>query len=132
MAYLRPPVFQRRIFNNLAMKFGIGGAQTFVVTGRKSREPKTVPVIPVEVGGQRYVVSTRGEAEWVRNLRAAGGYCELRKGKTIEKLRAVEVPTEERAPILADYRSKVGREVKGYFEKLPDARDHPVFRLESS
>lgn len=129
MAYLRPPAFQRRIFNSIALKFGIGGSQTFTVTGRKSGVPKTVPVIPIEFEGQRYVISTRGESEWVRNLRAAGGACELRKGGAIEKLRAVELPVSERAPILADYQAKVGREVKGYFKKLPDAADHPVFRL---
>ena len=130
MAYLRPPAFQRRIFNNVSMKFGFGGAQTLVVTGRKSGDPKPIPVIPVEHGGQRYVISTRGEAEWVRNLRAAGGACELRKGGAIQKLRAVELPVEERAAILDVYRVKAGRAVKGYFEKLPDAADHPVFRLE--
>lgn len=131
MAYLRPPAFQRRVFNSIAMKFGIGGSQTFVVTGRKSGAPRTVPVIPIEFEGQRYVISTRGESEWVRNLRAASGACELRKSGAIEQLRAVELPVAERAPILAHYQTKVGREVKGYFEKLPDAVDHPVFRLEA-
>ena len=131
MTYLRPNAFERRIFSNIAMKFGIGGAETFVVTGRKSGDPKPVPVIPLEHAGQRYVISTRGEAEWVRNLRAAGGACELRKGKKAEKLRALEVPLGERPPILDAYRLKAGRSVKGYFEKLPEATDHPVFRLEA-
>lgn len=132
MVYLRPPAFQRRVFNILAMKFGIGGAQTLVVTGRKSGTRQTIPVIPIQHGGGRYVVSTRGEAEWVRNLRAANGACELRKGGSSEKLRAAEVPVEERAPIIDEYRSKLGRQVKGYFEKLPDGADHPVFRLDSA
>ncbi|MEO6397917.1 MAG: nitroreductase/quinone reductase family protein [Tepidiformaceae bacterium] len=131
MAYLRPNAFERRIFSNIAMKFGIGGSETFVVTGRKSGEPKLVPVTPLDHGGQRYVISTRGESEWVRNLRAAGGACELRKGAKAEKLHASEVPVEECPPILAAYRLKAGRPVKAYFEKLPDAADHPVFRLGS-
>jgi len=30
-----------------------------------------------EVGGSRYIVSARGETQWVKNLRAAGGAAEL-------------------------------------------------------
>ena len=36
---------------------------------------------------------------------------------------------EQRAPILAAYRIKAGKQVDGYFAKLPDPADHPVFRL---
>ncbi len=130
MAYLRPPAFQRKVFNSLAMRFGIGGSTAFTVAGRKSGKALSIPVIPVETGGGRYLVSTRGEAEWVRNLRAAAGKCELtRKGKT-EKLQATEVPTGERGPILEAYRKVAGSVVKSYFAKLPDAADHPTFKIE--
>ena len=37
---------------------------------RRSKQPQEIPVIPVDVGGTKYVVSTRGESEWVKNLRA--------------------------------------------------------------
>ena len=43
--------------------------------------------------------------------------------------RAEEVPVGERAPIIAAYRAKAGREVDGYWKKLPADADHPVFRL---
>jgi hypothetical protein len=74
MAYVRPPFFVRRVFNPLAMRFGIGGATTLVVPRRGSQKPQRIPVIPVEHDGARYLVSTRGESEWVRNLyrKAAG------------------------------------------------------------
>src|SRR3989442_1464784 len=129
MAYLKPPLVTRRLFNPLAMKFGIGGSVTLAVPGRRSGEPLQVPVIPVEYGGARYLVSTRGETDWVRNLRAAGKG-ELRSGGKTEVFRATEVPVEERPPILGAYRQKAGKTVDAYFAKLPDPADHPVFRIE--
>jgi hypothetical protein len=78
MAYVKVPWFQRRVFNPLAMRFGMWGTRTLAVRGRRSGRELRVPVVPVEHGGARYLVSVRGEAEWVRNLRAAGGEAELR------------------------------------------------------
>jgi hypothetical protein len=42
---------------------------------------------------------------------------------------AAEVPVEQRAPIIAAYRPLAGRVVDGYWRKLPDDADHPVFAL---
>lgn len=124
MAYLSPPFFVRRIFNPLAMRFGIGGSTALAVKGRRSGKMLRVPVIPVEHEGARYIVSTRGEADWVKNLRAAG---ELRLCD--ETLTAQEVPVAETPPIIAAYRKVAGRTVKAYWETLPDPADHPTFRL---
>jgi deazaflavin-dependent oxidoreductase (nitroreductase family) len=129
MAYLKPPLFTRRLFNPLAMRFGMGGTKTLAVRKRKTGEIQRVPVIPAEYENARYIVSTRGESDWVRNLRRAGE-AELRDGDRSESLQATEVPVEERPPILAAYRKKAGRTVESYFEKLPDPADHPVFRIE--
>jgi deazaflavin-dependent oxidoreductase (nitroreductase family) len=128
MAYLKPRFFPRRVFNPMAMRFGIGGSETLVVPRRRSGEPLRVPVIPVEHDGARYVVSTRGESDWVRNVRAAGEL-ELRRGGRAERLRAEEVPVAERDPIIAAYRARAGRTVAPYWKALPDPADHPVFRL---
>jgi deazaflavin-dependent oxidoreductase (nitroreductase family) len=130
MAYLRPPLFQRRFFNPLAMRAGIGGATTLAVAGRRSGQVRTIPVIPIEHDGARYLVSTRGEAEWVRNLRAAGKG-ELRRRGRSEPFSAEEVPVAERPPVLAAYRVVAGRVVKSYFAALPEPADHPVFRITS-
>jgi deazaflavin-dependent oxidoreductase (nitroreductase family) len=129
MAYLKPGAITRKVFNPLAMKLGFWNVETLVVPRRKSGEPQSVPVIPVEHEGARYVVSTRGESDWVKNLRAAGAG-ELRRKGEAQKVHVVELPVEERPPVIAVYRAKVGREVQQYFEKLPDPADHPVFRLE--
>lgn len=129
MAYLRPGFFTRKVVNPLAMRLGIGGSATLVVPGRRTGRPLQVPVIPLEHDGARYLVSTRGESDWVRNLRAAGR-AELRTRSGSERIEAVEVPVEARPPMIDAYRKRAGRTVDTYFEKLPDAADHPVFRIE--
>lgn len=132
MAYLRPNLFERLVFNSLAMKFGFGGAGTLTVRGRQSGIDRKAPVIPVELAGKRYLVSTRGNAGWVRNLRAAGGRGELTvKGKTMSFL-AAEVPLEERKPLIEAYRKVAGKTVARYWKALPGDADHPVFRLDPS
>lgn len=129
MPYLKPPFFVRAVFNPIAMRLGLSGTETLVVTGRRSGKPQEIPVIPVEVNGKRYIVSTRGEAEWVRNVRATGTVELVRKG-THNRYRASEVPIAERDPIIAAYRAKAGKTVESYWKTLPDAADHPTFRLE--
>jgi deazaflavin-dependent oxidoreductase (nitroreductase family) len=131
MAYLKPPAFTRHVFNPLAMRFGIGGTKTLAVRKRRSGEMQRVPVLPLEYDGDRYVVSARGESDWVRNLRAAGE-AELGAGDSTERVHATEVPTAERPPILDAYRKAAGKTVASYFKKLPDPADHPVFRIEPS
>lgn len=129
MAYLRPNAFERKIFGKIASRFGFGGAVGLAVAGRKSGKVHEVPVLVTEHEGGRYIVSTRGEAEWVRNLRAADGRAELR-GKNAGPIVATEVPVAERGPILAAYQEMASGVVKRYFEALPEATDHPVFRIE--
>ena len=111
------------------MRFGAGGSWTLVVRGRSTGAEQHIPVVPADVDGTRHLVSTRGESEWVRNLRSAGT-AELRRKGTTERFRAVEVPVDERGPIIDRYRATAGRTVTTYFKRLPDAADHPTFRLE--
>ena len=73
MAYPKPALFMRSVFNRLAMRFGIGGSVTLAVAGRRSGREQTIAVIPMTVAGARYLVSPRGEADRVDNLQAAGG-----------------------------------------------------------
>lgn len=130
MAYMRPPLFVRRVFNPLAMRFGIGGSQALSVTRRRTRAPQRVPVIPVDVEGQRYLVSPRGDTDWVRNLRATPR-CTLGPHGQELAYRASEIAVADRPPVITAYRAVAGRAVKSFFEALPDAKDHPVFRLEA-
>jgi hypothetical protein len=125
MAYLKPDPFVKHVFNPLAKVTGMSGSKVLTLHGRRSGRTQSIPVIPVEYEGARYVVSTRGESEWVRNLRAAGK-AELGG----DSVRATELPVAERPPIIEAYRAKAGRMVTAYWKKLPDPSDHPIFRLE--
>jgi hypothetical protein len=57
MAYLKPKAFTRHVVNPLASRLQTGGVATLTVPGRRTRRARTVPVIPVEVEGIRYLVS---------------------------------------------------------------------------
>ncbi|CAM3774447.1 nitroreductase/quinone reductase family protein [Smaragdicoccus niigatensis] len=128
MAYVKPPFLVRNVLNKVAMATGIGGTETLVVKGRTSGEPRKVPVTPIRFDGVQYLVSVRGEAEWVRNVRAAGQIELVKKGSS-RTVSATEVPVSEAGPVIAHYREKLGSVVKGYWEQLPDDADHPVFAL---
>ncbi len=78
------------------------GSRILAVRGRKSGQIRATPVNPLEVGGARYLVAPRGETDWVRNLRAAGGG-EVRLGRTREAIRVEELPDDAKPPILREY-----------------------------
>lgn len=124
MAYLKPPWFTRTVFNRFAMATGVGNSETLTVVRRVSKQPQQIPVVVPEVAGIKYLVSTRGETEWVRNIRA-DATVEVGKVRYV----AAEVPIEQRAPIIAAYKPLAGKIVDGYWRKLPDDADHPVFAL---
>jgi len=122
MAYLKPPWFTRAVFNKIAMATGMSNTEKLTVTRRRSKQPQEVPVITVEVGGAKYLVSTRGESEWVKNVRADPN---VTIGSTAYVAR--EIPGQDRQAVLTAYREKAGRAVDGYFKRLPREADHPVF-----
>ena len=84
----------------------LGPTRVLSVPGRKSGRLRTTPVSPLVVGGQRYVVGGSAQADWVRNARAAG-WGVLAHGREEERLRLVELPVEERAPVLQEFPKKV-------------------------
>src|SRR5437588_12038383 len=102
MAFLRPGVFVRKIINPLLMTLGL--TPTLAVRGRTTGEWRVAPVNVLEHEGARYLVSPRGETQWVRNIRAAGGGELRRRGKK-ESFRAHEVPVEERQSLIDAYRA---------------------------
>jgi deazaflavin-dependent oxidoreductase (nitroreductase family) len=128
MAYLKPPWFTVKIFNRIAMATGVSDSETLTVTKRGSKEPQKVPVITVDVDNTKYLVSTRGESQWVKNVRANPNVKISTKSGTTDYL-AEEVPEQDRQAILAAYREKAGKMVDGYFRRLPLEADHPVFAL---
>jgi deazaflavin-dependent oxidoreductase (nitroreductase family) len=122
--YLKPGFVVSRVLNPLLMRLGL--VPTLAVRGRRSGEWRTVPVNVLELDGERYLVAPRGDTQWARNLRAAGGG-ELRARRGTEAFRATEIPDAEKRPIIDAYLARWGGQVKSQFKELPDAAEHPVF-----
>ena len=116
---------------------------TLEVVGRKSGKPRKVTVATVRDGASRYVVSVHGESQWVQNVRAANGRATILSGRRIPVM-LVEMPIEERAPILhlyvgqgafgrsaAEIARQFGVEPTASIEQMePLADRHPVFKIE--
>ena len=128
MVYPKSPAKVTKIFNKLARYGSLWDVHTLEVARRDAVHPQRIPVIPLEYDGSLFVVSTRGESDWVKNVRAAGKVRLGQKGR-FETYAATEVPSEDLDCILTAYRKKVGREVSGYRKKCPEAPDHPTFKL---
>ena len=122
------------------MGLSVAGSRVLAVRGRTSGEWRTVPVNPMTVDGERYLVAPRGHTQWVRNMRAAGGG-ELRRGRRAEAFTAVELPDADKPPVLREYLRKWAWEVGRFFEGidatssdeelLAVAPGFPVFRIAS-
>jgi len=122
----KPPWFVKNLVNPMMLL--TGGTPILTVRGRTSGKEYRTPVYVVELEGQRYLTSPRGETTWTRNLRATGEAWIKVKGQQT-RYRASELPLEERAPIISAYVTKWGQ-TRSDFERLPDPIDHPTFRLE--
>ena len=85
---------------------------TLEVPGHQTGELRRFPLGMADVGGRWYLVSMLGECAWVRNVRAADGRVVLRRRRA-RRCRLVEVPVDERAPIL-----------RRYVDKVPGGRPH--------
>ena len=106
------------------------------VRGRKSGQPRTIPIVIHEQNGKRYLASPYGIVDWVRNLRAAGEAI-LTRGRRAETVNARELPKGEAALVL---RADIKRNpFARYFGVTADssleeferaAISHPVFVLE--
>jgi deazaflavin-dependent oxidoreductase (nitroreductase family) len=143
--YQRGNWFSNHVLNGLVAllaRLGISlwDSRILRVRGRKSGRLYTTPVNLLTIDGQRYLVAPRGHTQWVRNLRAAGDG-ELLLGRRVERFSAVEVPLEQRPPILRTYlrrwKFEVGMFFAGVSADSPEADiariapDHPVFAIES-
>ena len=141
--YREPGWFTRNVFNRsvaFLTRHGVSvlGSRVLAVRGRTSGQWRTTPVNLLELDGRRYLVSPRGEGQWVRNLRVAGSG-ELRVGNKVESFRARELPDDEKVPVLRAYLKRWRFEVGVFFEGVrPDSPDdrlraiaprHPAFEV---
>lgn len=143
-AHYRAPGWVTRNLVNRSVAFltrhgvSVLGSRVLAVRGRTSGVWRTTPVNLLDHQGQRYLVSPRGEGQWVRNLRAAGTG-ELRVGRRAEPFRGRELSDEEKTPVIRAYLKRWKFEVGVFFDGVgPDSSDaeilaiaaeHPVFEV---
>ena len=129
---LTPDRLTRRVFNPIVMwlnrrGWSPHGAQTLVVKGRSSGQPRYAPVNPLSHEGRTYLVAPRGHVQWTHNLRAVGGG-ELRLGRKTRTFTAVEVADQEKPEVLHAYLRR-WKEVEGYFKPVGLGRDSSLSEL---
>jgi deazaflavin-dependent oxidoreductase (nitroreductase family) len=142
--YRKPGWATRNLFNRAVagltkMGVGVWGSRVLEVKGRRTGEPRQTPVNLLFYGGSAYLVSPRGETEWVRNVRAGGGRLDLRLGRRRTRYLATELSDDEKVPVLRAYLRRWKIEVGVFFDGVgpssPDeeiaaiAPRHPVFSL---
>jgi deazaflavin-dependent oxidoreductase (nitroreductase family) len=120
--YLAPGWFTRNLFNRAVRrltKIGISvmGSRELSVRGRTSGEWRATPVNLLTINGESYLVSPRGNSQWVRNLRAAGNG-QLRVGRHTEQFTAQELPDDAKAAVLREYLRRWKWEVGVFFDGL--------------
>jgi deazaflavin-dependent oxidoreductase (nitroreductase family) len=142
--YRKPDWFTQHVFNPLVAaltRAGVSvlGSRVLEVPGRTSGQPRRTPVNLLEHDGKHYLVAARGETQWVRNVRAAGGRLVLILGRKRESWQATELSLDERLPVLQTYLARWKWEVGAFFGGVgPDsgaeawraeAAKHPAFVL---
>jgi hypothetical protein len=99
------------------------------------------PVNVLTLDGRRYLVSPRGETEWVRNFRVAQEG-ELVVGRRVEQFTADELGDYDKVNVLRAYLRRWKFEVGRFFSDVSAdssdddlrriAPEHPVFRITST
>ena len=141
--YVEPGWFTRHVFNRAVRRLTrwgipVAGSRELRVRGRKSGEWRSTPVNLMTVDHHRYLVAPRGVTQWVRNIRVTPE-AELRVGRRVETIRAIEVADEHKIAVLRYYVTRWGWEVGQFFEGIDKsatddqlqgiAADFPVFEV---
>ena len=141
-SYLRPGAVER-IFGRILVfliRIGLVRGHFYVleVRGRKSGRTISLPVDPIDLDGRCYLVCARGNANWVRNARAAGEVALVRAMRR-RRYAVRELPPGMRPPVLKAYLDRCASEVQRFFpipkgsavEAFADlAPRYPVFELQ--
>lgn len=117
-------------------KRGWGRQVLLTTTGRRTGQPRQVPISPITLDGREYFVAPYGEVAWVKNVRQTPDVT-IRKGK------------ETRSATLAEMTGEVPNVLKEYWDResyvhaymdVPDpptvedfvasGDNYPVFRVE--
>ncbi len=121
----------------------VGPTRLLSVPGRTTGNLRTAPVSTLTIAGHRYIVAALEGVDWVANARAAG-WGNLARGRAEERVAQVELPQNERGPILREFPRLIPGGVS-FFRRLCDLPDDkaalpdafamlaphcPVFRIE--
>lgn len=119
--YNRPGRLTTALFNPLVagltrLGISIWGSRVLESRGRSSGQPRRVPVNLLAYGGDHYLVAPRGNAQWVRNVRADGGRLDLLLGKRREHWTGVEFDDDAKLDVLRAYLKRWKAEVGVFFD----------------
>jgi deazaflavin-dependent oxidoreductase (nitroreductase family) len=98
----------------------IAGTRALRVRGRKTGTLRCVVVNVLRVDGVDYLVSPRGNTQWVRNVRAAG-VVDIGPRWHRRRLHTTEVADAAKADLLKRYLDRWYWEVKGHIAGLTPA-----------
>ena len=144
--YRAPGWFTRNVFNRTVAGLtraglSVWGSRVLEVPGRATGELRRVPVNLLTVDARHFLVSARGNGQWVRNVRANGGRLDLLLGRRRTAWVATELHGVDKVPVLRAYLARWKAEVGVFFdgvdarstdeELLAIASKHPVFALVS-
>ncbi len=93
--------FNRVVVGLQRLGLGFGPMHLLTVAGRRSGQPRTFPIAVNELAGGRYIVQAYPKAAWVANVRAAESVT-LSRGRRSSAARLVEIPVEQRRPLLRE------------------------------
>jgi deazaflavin-dependent oxidoreductase (nitroreductase family) len=145
--YRRPGWFTQNVFNRFVAWLtrrgvSVWGSRVLEVPGRRTGEPRRVPVNLLTLDGVDYLVSPRGHGQWVRNVRANDGRLALLLGQHRTHHVAHELPDDDKVDVLRAYLRRWKLEVGQFFDGTnADSSDdelaaiapkHPVFRLDAA
>ena len=111
--YRRPPEMYARLqwLGPLVAAAGMAPRSVIVleVPGRNSGVIHRTTLVRADCDGGHYLVALAGESQWVRNVRAAGGRVVIGP-RHRHAARLVEVPPQQRAPVIRAYLQRSGRQ----------------------
>ena len=130
-SYLRPGAVERILGRTLVFLVWVGLIRghfyVLEVRGRKSGKTISLPVDPLDLDGRRYLISPRGESNWVRNVRSAGEVV-LARAMRRHRYAVRELPPSERPPVLKAYLDRYANEVQpsSRYRRVPRWKHSPI------